>query len=145
MIIKCRHIKTDGNRCDSIALTDNPYCYFHKRLHAFQRAPAPALNEPLELPVLEDRSAVKLALAQVLSALGASKLDPKRASLYLRGLQIALRNLDARFPANVMRTVKTVTHTEDGDELAPEARECERPQDCVACEKRCRWYKPQED
>ena len=145
MIFKCRHIKTNGNVCGSPALKDKPYCYYHTRLHAFARAAKTPSNEPLQLPVLEDNSSIQLALAQIMGALATSRINTKQAGLFLRGLQIAMKNLDYDHPATLLKTVKTLSLTDDGDELAPENHECERPQDCVACEKHCRWYKPQED
>ena len=38
----CRHIKTNGLRCQSPALTSDPFCYFHARLHKDHPAPLTA-------------------------------------------------------------------------------------------------------
>lgn len=145
MIIRCRHIKTDGNVCNSIALSDRPYCYYHTRLRTCAKAPSVQPEEPLVLPVLEDERAIQLALTQIMAAIATKRIDTKQAALFFRGLQIAQKNLDYDFPATRLRTVKNVTLTEEGEELAPENRECERPQDCKTCTNHCRRYTPDED
>lgn len=40
--------------------------------------------------------------------------------------------------------VHSLTLTEDGDELAPEVRRCNRPEDCVACtlKETCKDWEP---
>ena len=144
MIIRCRHIKTDGNVCGSIALNDRPYCYYHTRLHTCAKAPSGQGEEPLVLPVLESERAIQLALTQIMTAIATKRIDTKQAALFFRGLQIAQKNLDYDFPATLLKTVKNVTLTEEGEELAPENHECERPLDCKTCTDHCRRYKPQE-
>ena len=55
----------NGSKCSAPALRDKPYCYFHTRLHVFAARPPLTPYESLKLPVLEDRSAIQVALAQV--------------------------------------------------------------------------------
>jgi hypothetical protein len=145
MILRCRYIKTDGNVCGSIALNGRPYCYYHARLHTFAKAPSGQGEEPLVLPVLEDQRAIQLALTQIMTAIATKRIDRKQAALFFRGLQIAQKNLDYDFPATLLKTVKNVALTEEGEELAPENQECERPQDCKTCTNRCRRYQPEND
>ena len=38
----CRHVKTNGLRCQSPALNGEPFCYFHVRLHKHHPAPLTA-------------------------------------------------------------------------------------------------------
>ena len=38
----CRHLKTNGHRCQSPALNGEPFCYFHVRLHKHHPAPLTA-------------------------------------------------------------------------------------------------------
>jgi hypothetical protein len=99
----------------------------------------------LILPALEDRSSIQIALSQVLAALASEKLDPRRAGLFLYGLQIASQNVPEQviFPGD---TVKSTTQTSEGEELAPETEVCERPDDCVDCPKKdeCNDYKPED-
>jgi len=143
MYKECRHIKSEGTKCHSHALTDKPYCYFHARLHRLKSKPG-APFDSVELPVLEDRSAIQLALSQVLSALGSSRLDAKRAGLFLYGLQIASQNVDHGSDVVPECTVEVLTSDSDGDEMAPEETVCEAPQDCCKCEEKetCEFYDP---
>jgi hypothetical protein len=146
MFAKCRHIKTDGNECKSPALRNQAFCYYHTRLRRTVKADNSASDQSLQLPVLEDNSAIQLALTQVLSALGASRIDPQRAGLYLRGLQIAMKNLDRESPADLIETVKIVAHTDDDGDLAPDAPVCDRAEDCASCRHKdsCRNYDSEE-
>jgi len=63
----CRHIMPNGSRCDSPALRGKSFCYFHNRIHRLSNAPAPKAGDSFKLPVLEDRCAIQLAVAQVLN------------------------------------------------------------------------------
>ena len=92
----CRHIMPNGTRCHSPALLGTPYCYFHTRLHCFAAEKSHGGEEPIKISVLEDRSAIQIALAQVLNGLASSKLDPRRAGLFLYGLQIASQNVERK-------------------------------------------------
>ena len=146
MFAKCRHIKTDGNECGSPALRNQAFCYYHTRLRRTVKLNTLAPDQSLQLPVLEDNCAVQLALTQILGALGASTIDPQRAGLFLRGLQIAMKNLDRESSTTMMETVKTVTHTEDGDDLAPDAPVCDSAENCASCNDKesCRNYDSEE-
>jgi hypothetical protein len=77
-----------------------------------------AVSASLDLPPAEDAASIQLALIDVLQALAANRLDPKRAGLLLYGLQVASANVkNAQSDTNV----RTVTHTEDGTPLAPQS------------------------
>jgi hypothetical protein len=72
----------------------------------------------LALPPIEDSASIQLALIDVLQALAANQLDPKRAGLLLYGLQVASTNAkDLHIHSNVVRSI---TYTEDGIPLAPQ-------------------------
>ncbi len=89
---RCRHIKIDGVRCGSPALRNKPFCFFHdtmRRRELQRRRRKPDLN----FPVLEDASAVQVALMQVIRAITDGKLDSKTAGLLLYALQTASYNL----------------------------------------------------
>ncbi len=98
---QCRHIFTDGHRCGSPCLRDEDFCFYHLGLHAQSPLPTADLSQgehraaPFTLPIpdLNDRSAVQLAIGQVLNRLASNELDPRRAGLLLYGLQIASLNL----------------------------------------------------
>jgi len=142
----CRHIMPNGVRCNSPALRGTYFCYFHTRLNRLAVEQSSSQNEPLKLSVLEDRSAIQIALAQVLNALASSKLDPHRAGLFLYDLQIASQNVPHNPRILQRNAVPSLTRTPDGEELAPEEIVCEPPEDCAACDKRdnCKNYKPEE-
>jgi hypothetical protein len=94
MCPECRHIMPTGAKCHSPALSGKPYCYFHIRLHRPARRPNPIPEKPLKLPDLTDPGNIQTALAQVLDALGSSRLAPRHAGLLLYGLQIASHNCE---------------------------------------------------
>ena len=75
-------------------------------------------NTPLDLPPVEDTESIQLALIDVLQALAANQLDPKRAGLLLYGLQVASANAaKMRIPSD---GVRSITYTEEGTPLAPQ-------------------------
>ena len=151
MFEECRHIMPNGSKCHGSALRGKAFCHFHMRLRqVMSKAKQPENEQPIELPVLEDRSAIQLALAQVLNALGSSHLDPKRAGLFLYGLQIASQNVDHDCDILPQTAVGCTTHTTDGDELGPRCSRGFAPHDCRDClqRNRCANYrlcKQQED
>jgi hypothetical protein len=70
MYKECRHIKPNGCKCKSPALKDKPYCYYHIRVHGIARnssATSPYEQKELQIPFLEDRGAVQVALSEVVS------------------------------------------------------------------------------
>ena len=136
MLLECRHIKPNGVKCMAPALRGKPYCYFHSRLHAYAARPPRSPDEPLKLPVLEDRSSIQIALAQVLDALGASHLEPRRAGLFLYALQIASQNVEQDKIIVPISAVHSMTVSRSGDELAPESFTCPLFDDCSTCDER---------
>jgi hypothetical protein len=81
MYLECRHVMHNGARWHSPALRGMNFCYFHARLHRLATpsrtaaASAPAEPEPLKIPILEDRSAILIALSQIADAICSSKID----------------------------------------------------------------------
>ena len=135
MVYECRHIMHNGEKCHSPALRATPYCYYHTRLHRFTAKPPIGVMGNLHLPVLEDRSAILLALAQVFGALTSSNIDAKRAGLLLYGLQIASQNVDKELSMVPVQSVESVSETGAGEELGPQKRYC-NPWDCAKCGQR---------
>ena len=144
--LQCRHIKTNGLRCKSPVLGGTPFCYFHTRLQRPESSGLNPLMEDFKLPLLEDRSSIQLALTQILGALLSTRIDARRAGLCLYGLQIASQNID-RSSFYAPESVRSLTHSADGQELAPEKRVCEPPEDCSTCDKRdiCEDYEEDEE
>jgi hypothetical protein len=96
----CRHVKTNGLQCKAAALSGGLWCYFHHRLHqrhdAFRHTQATrgylVPGQHIELTALEDRESIQVALSVVINALATGKLDIKRATALLYGLQLASNN-----------------------------------------------------
>ncbi len=115
----CRHIRTNGLQCQAPALTSGPYCYFHHRLHArhAQFRPTPASQpyfthgQDLDLGALEDRESVQSALSVVVNALATGRVDTRRATALLYGLQLASSNAaglnNTPDTPNVVRTIES--------------------------------------
>jgi hypothetical protein len=128
MVPECRHIKTSGGKCGSPALRGKPYCYFHARLK--QRAARPASPYlALELPALEDRGSIQIAISEVVSALADARIEPKRAGILLYALQIASSN--ARHSEEIVssNSVEEVVQTEEGEEMALEDALADGPEE----------------
>jgi hypothetical protein len=81
---RCQHLRLNGARCGSPAITHHNYCYFHQRLHE---------DAGQEIPVIEDAGSVQLAIMQILRGLATGMMEYKVAALMLYGLQIASANL----------------------------------------------------
>jgi hypothetical protein len=124
MYQECRHIKASGSKCKSPALKAETYCYYHFRasqriVEAIEnRAPYSIL--PLELPLLEDRAAVQVALSEVVHALAAERIELKRASLLIYALQVASSNAKNAENFISAEQVRDSSRNELGQPLAPE-------------------------
>ena len=125
MYLECRHIKSNGSKCHSPAMKDKPYCYYHLRLHRIihgrpQRSSTPYEHKDLQIPFLEDRGAVQIALSEVVSALAhrSHRLQTRSADdLRPAGRLLQRQNSSrSRSPSTGPRT----SENEEGDELAPE-------------------------
>jgi hypothetical protein len=136
-----------GIKCKSPALRSTPFCYFHTHLYRTRNPSASDNKEPIFLPSLEDSTGVQIALQQILGALGSSRLDPRRAGLYLRGLQLAVRVAAPRKFDSSQESVRDLVYENNGDTLALEKTTCEPPQDCLGCKQRdqCEDFKNYED
>jgi hypothetical protein len=80
----------------------------------------------LHFPALEDRQSIQLALSMLIMALGLNRIEPKRASIILYGLQVASANART-LPVNDGHVVTETVRDESGDELAPD----EDPQEVI--------------
>jgi hypothetical protein len=124
----CRQIKTNGRRCQSPALSDENWCFFHHRLHFRRRAlrtssaPKSAINRTLLIPPIEDREAVQVALSLVIEGVAGGRIDEKLARVLLHGLQIASRNATSlQTELTPSACVRDYSPTLDGMELAGRA------------------------
>jgi hypothetical protein len=82
---RCQHIKDDGIRCGSPAMRQRKLCYFHERQKV--------RSKKLEIPLLEEKISIQIAITRVCQALANGELDPKTASALLYGLQTAASNI----------------------------------------------------
>ncbi len=94
---RCEHVKSNGIRCGSPALRDQIYCYFHYIWRNHQNDRQPFTPDPngmvWSLPILEDPDAIQMAIQIVLDSVLCDKMELKRASLLLYGLQTAAANV----------------------------------------------------
>jgi hypothetical protein len=136
----CRHIRYSGIRCASPALRGKDLCYHHDTFHqrheplnppippellardgiTAQQIRHPDIAEDtgykpkwptmLNLPTIEDRDSLQLAISMVVTALGEYRIKPVHANSILFGLQLALANLRRVEPS----TLAPVTDFESG-------------------------------
>jgi hypothetical protein len=129
MFQECRHIKASGTKCEAPALKVEQFCYFHSRSRAHARRHVDHY-QAIEIPLLEDRSAIQHALTEVARAVARGSIDPKRAGLLLYAFQIAAQN--AKNQADIVGgglQVREVTQSEDGVDLGPEVTSEENADD----------------
>ncbi len=129
MTPECRHIKTSGGKCASPAMHDRPFCYYHwrQRERAAERRTSPAVPLSHALSNLEDRGAIQHAITHVIMALADYQIDTKRAGILLYGLQLASSNAKDAEQIVSSAAIVELTHTEEGEEMAPEGA-TSRPQ-----------------
>jgi len=103
----CTHIKVTGVRCASPAMRGEQFCYFHQRMIRGVRTPPQSRLHPIAL--IEDQESLQVALMEVINALMRNSIDLKRATLILRALHIAVRNVRyLKFGINDHKMVKDV-------------------------------------
>ena len=123
----CRHIKTNGVQCQSPALKEAVYCYFHSRFsqrhigfrHTPETGSALIPGQHIELSPIEDRESVQVALSVVINALATGQLDIRRATALLYGLQLASSNsAHLHLSPYAPRVVRSVQSTPEGLDIA---------------------------
>jgi hypothetical protein len=115
----CRHLKTNGTRCQSPALNAEPFCYFHLRLHKDHPAPLTARQildlrhegyeaavigageDPMQIarayprqnefnfPPLEDAESIQFAASMLFHAISQGQIHLRRARLLRDILRVA--------------------------------------------------------
>ncbi len=122
----CNHVKANGACCESPALKNELYCFFHKsaRERTKRLRRAARLQLPLQLPVLEDQETIQLAIGDVLNALLAGHIDHKTAGLLLYGLQTAAGNAQhLRFETFKSDRVYEEYHNQEEESLEREIQQ----------------------
>jgi hypothetical protein len=85
-------------------------------LHSHGSAYAGTASLALQLPDVEDSASIQLALIEVIHALAADQLNPRRAGLLLYGLQVAAANAkNVQVDAN---SIRSISYTKEGIPLA---------------------------
>jgi hypothetical protein len=109
---QCRHILPEGRRCQAPCLRHEELCYHHHTTRKPLANPRRrrARRATFDFPVLEDHTAIRLALGEILARIAANALDPRRAGLLLYGLQIAALTLPKLAPA---KQSEPSAHVED--------------------------------
>ena len=118
----CKHIMPGGDQCHGYALQGQDLCYFHSRRRRADQKPVTCMDS-IEIPLLEDRCAIQVTITQVLRAIVNKTIDRPRAQLLLYGLQLALLGVDRTKTSIPFRTVKAISESSDGEELATEPYE----------------------
>jgi hypothetical protein len=95
---QCHHYQAPtGQRCGSPALKSQYYCYHH-HVSNTKRTNHRVLIDPeitgMEIPVIEDRASIFVALAAVIHRLAENTIDTRRAGQMIYGLQVAMRALE---------------------------------------------------
>jgi len=150
MYMICRHIKTNGLRCQSPALTGARFCYYHDKTHSVGSEPHLRFG-PLQLPVPEDSASIQLSIARINAAVVMGLIDLKTATGLLYGIQIAAQFIDRKQPFDENKTVQSAELMVNGDELAPSEFICEADDDsdgdCEDCPHAapCPHYIPRDD
>ncbi len=143
-VTTCRHIKTNGKRCQSPTLGPSAFCYFHSRLHHRHRRlletsskipqlgpnPSPSASETtpsvpeyapieLDLPPVEDAESIQVSISLLIAALAHNRIDPKRAAILLYALQLASTNAkNIIIEPYASSVTRAVTRTKSGRDLA---------------------------
>ncbi len=88
----CRHMMPTGRPCQSPAMRESAYCYFHAHLHGpTHRMTQPRI--PLDPPPLDSPKAVRDSVGIISNLLIARKINPSQAGRILYGIQTAAANL----------------------------------------------------
>ena len=96
MLALCNHYFSNRERCQSPACKGTRFCYWHRtaldrvaRRDKFVPPPSPAARTGIHFAPLTSPENIRDGVEQLNAALLAKRIDEKRASLVLHGLQIA--------------------------------------------------------
>jgi hypothetical protein len=82
---RCVHLLPGGLPCTQPARRGHRFCRFHD--------PVAARNLRMHLPIIEDAPSLQFAVAEVVSALVAGKIDKDSAAVAFQGIRLAAENL----------------------------------------------------
>ena len=126
---RCRNITPSGMQCRRPATRANQFCYQHFK---FRRpAPEPKAEERMRvnIPLLEDRATLQIAVVEVMRALSAGRITAGEMRAFMVGFQVASANLalmekeragQAVVGHVTPEPVEEFEKQEGGEELGPE-------------------------
>jgi hypothetical protein len=86
----CQHIKVTGVPCGGPAMRGEQFCYFHQRLLRGVKIPPRSRIHPIAM--IEDEESIQVSLMEIINALARNYIDPRRADIMVRALNIAVKN-----------------------------------------------------
>ncbi|MGA8429138.1 MAG: hypothetical protein WB729_04920, partial [Candidatus Sulfotelmatobacter sp.] len=86
----CQHIKVTGVPCGGPPMRGEQFCYFHQRLLRGVKIPPKSRIHPIAM--LEDEESIQVSLMEIINALARNYIDPRRADIMVRALNIAVKN-----------------------------------------------------
>src|SRR5271170_1587877 len=129
---ECQHVRPSGKKCRAIAIRGHRFCYFHlqaRRGHYSSITPAETVANggpapvpqatTIAIPMLEDRSALQIALSEVLRAVAANQIDTNRGWLLLSGLRMASQNCGEKELADPIQQINELELTPEGEQVGP--------------------------
>ena len=87
---RCQFVKLNGKGCGSPAMNGATLCYYHAQAQARSEAEE---ARKLEMPALEDRASIQLALVRVCNHLVGKSIDERTGRAIISALRLAQRNL----------------------------------------------------
>ena len=86
----CTHVKSDGAPCQAIAVTDSPYCYFHRKHYHPAGMPG---QRNYRVPLLESHHAIQLAATDLYQSFVTGIIPLPEARFALQVLRLASRTV----------------------------------------------------
>lgn len=103
----CQHIKVTGVPCGGPAMRGEQFCYFHQRMLRGVKIPPKSRIHPIAM--IEDEESIQVSLMEIINALARNYIDPRRADIMVRALNIAVKNSRrAKFNINNSEMVREV-------------------------------------
>ena len=112
----CHHYQApSGQRCGSPAMKGEYYCYHHLVKNNYKKNHRVLIDPEvtrMELPPIEDRASIFIALAAVVHRLAENTIDTRRAGQMIYALQVAMRALEPPRGQRFQTSPAAQSHTE---------------------------------
>ena len=103
----CQHIKVTGVPCGGPPMRGEQFCYFHQRMLRGVKIPPSSRIHPIAM--IEDEESIQVSLMEIINALARNSIDPQRAAIMVRALNIAVKNSRrAKFNVNNSEMVREI-------------------------------------